>query len=104
MNEAVSAIALAKARARRKVIAHFSAADATSPARAIPYQTTGRSERALVEELQDKGVLRPSSNGGQYLVPDKLEAWQRARRKRGGLILAGALALAAAAIGLVAAN
>lgn len=101
---AENAVAIAKARARHKVIAHFVSAGATSPAKAVAFDPQRRFERKLVEEFKDKGILRPASNGGHYIVPDKLEAWQRERRKRTGLILAGALAVAAAVVGIAMAS
>ncbi|RDE05260.1 hypothetical protein DVW87_08280 [Sphingomonas aracearum] len=86
------------------MIAHFVSAEATSPAKAVTFDPQRRFERKLVDEFKDKGILRPASNGGHYIVPDKLEAWQRERRKRTGLIFAGAMAIAAAAIGIAVAS
>lgn len=84
------------AAARRRLLAHFRVAGATSEDTAIPFEGRRLIERRQFERMLNAGVFRQEPSGRYWLDEKRADEWSRARRKR-GLIIA-AIAAGAAAI------
>lgn len=88
------------AKARRDVISHFLSRNAVTPDSAVPYAPERRIRARMFERLQRAGVIQAASKG-YYISPAKLDAYNRKRRRRIGLILGVAAAAAAAVVAAV---
>jgi hypothetical protein len=100
MGGASAGVAAAMARARRRVIAHFVSRGAVSPDKAVSFSPERRMEQRFFDRLCDKGVMVSTPDGTWYLDRPKFEAYQRSRRKRMGMILAGLATALAAGVGI----
>jgi hypothetical protein len=100
MGGAAAGVAAATARARRRVISYFLSRNAVVPDRAVAFESDHRLERKFFERLRENGVIGTAVNGGFYIDAPKLDAWQRQRRKRLGMVLAGLATALAAGIGV----
>jgi len=94
------AVAAAMARARRRVVSHFMSQNAVSPEKAVSFSPERRMEKRFFDRLCDKGVIVPVANGGWYLDVPKFDTYQRSRRKRMGMVLAGLATALAAGVGI----
>ena len=81
-------------------MSHFLSRNAVSAEQAIGFSPERRLERKQFERLQTAGVLKPGRNGTFYADVPALDAWQNARRKRIGLVVAGVLAAIATGVGI----
>lgn len=94
-------IAAAAARARKRIVRDFVAADATSSDRAMAYDPEDRPvSRRLFRRMVAHGAVQEPAPGRYYLDPDRLDDFRSATRRRAlgmvagtGALLAGLLAL-----------
>jgi len=100
MGGATAGVAAAAARARRKVLSHFMSRNAVAADKAVGFTPARRMERRYFDRLRDNGVLVSGKAGTWYLDVPKLDAYQRGRRKRLGMALAGLAAALAAGVGI----
>jgi hypothetical protein len=89
------------AKARRDVISHFMQCNAVSPAAAVRWVPERRIQRRMLERLARRGVLVETAAETYYLDVPTYDRWKRSVRKRVGLLLAGVVAIGAAAAALV---
>ena len=100
MGGATAGVAVAMARARRRVIAHFMSRNAVSPENAVSFLPERRMEERFFERLRANGVVVAAANGTWYIDAPKLDAYQRGRRKRMRIMLAGLATALAAGVGI----
>ena len=100
MGGATAAVAAATARARRRVISHFMSKNAVSADKAVSFTPARRMEEKFFDRLRENGVLAPGKAGTWYLDVPKLDAYQRGRRKKMRMALAGLAAALAAGVGI----
>lgn len=93
---AAAGAAGAAARARRRLISHFMSNDAIAADKAINYAPDRGFERRLLERLIDQGVLHVGKAGTYWLDIPAYDGWNRSRRRRAGIMVGAAVALAAA--------
>ena len=93
-------VAVAVARARRRVIAHFMARGAVSADKAVSFTPDRRMEVKLFERLRHNGVIVAAANDCWYIDVPKLDAYQARRRKRVRVMLAGLATALAAGVGI----
>ena len=93
---AAGAAGAAVARARRRLVSHFMAADAVSADQAIGYTPDRGLERRLLERLIGQGVLHVGKAGTYWLDIPAYDQWNRRRRRRAGIMVGAAVALGAA--------
>ena len=86
------------AAARRRLIARFREAGATSEAAAIPSPVRRLIERRLFERMRRAGVILEAGGDRYWLDEDRAAEWKARNRKRG--LVAAAAALTAGAIAL----
>ncbi|GAA0330148.1 hypothetical protein GCM10009087_45420 [Sphingomonas oligophenolica] len=100
MGGATAGVAAAMARARRRVISHFLSRNAVSADKAVSFTPEHRMEEKLFERLRENGVVVAAANGTWYIDAPKLDAYQRSRRKRMRIMLAGLATALAAGVGI----
>jgi len=100
MGGAAAGVAAAAARARRRVIGHFMSRGAVSADKAVSFTPDRRMEAKFFERLRDNGIIVAASDDSWYMDTPKLEAYQRSRRKRMRIVLAGLATALAAGIGI----
>ena len=100
MGGATAGVAVAMARARRRVIAHFMSRGAVSADKAVSFTPERRMEERFFERLRDNGIAIAAANGTWYIDAPKLDAYQRRRRKRMRVMLAGLAPALAAGVGI----
>jgi hypothetical protein len=84
-------IVAAVARAQRALLAHFRAADATHPDRAVDLPDHLRPhERRRMQAWMRCDVVRPGAGGGYWLDEAALARWQQGQR-RGKLVVVALL-------------
>ncbi|HTM95596.1 MAG TPA: hypothetical protein VL100_07250 [Croceibacterium sp.] len=79
-------------RARHRVADYFLSRDAVSINQAVRFTTRSPVERRAFERMRDKGFIRAAGNDAWFL---DLGAYDRARRRRTGLVVAAGAALGA---------
>ena len=101
MSETSAAAVGAMTRARRRMIAHFRDAGATTPDAAIRYVAERGIEVRLIEELTGQGILNMTAPDTYWIDLTRTSVWGRNRWLRTGAAV-GAAAAIGAAIGLLA--
>lgn len=96
MGGTAGAAAGAAARARKRLVSHFMAANAVSATAAVAYEPHRGMERRWLEHLIDKGVLHRGKAGSYWIDIPAYEKWSRSRRQRLGAIVGAAVAVSAA--------
>jgi hypothetical protein len=100
MGGATAGVAAAAARARRRVIGHFMSRGAVSADKAVSFTPHWRMETRFFERMCDNGIIVAASDDSWYIDVAKLEVYQRSRRKRMRIVLAGLATALAAGIGI----
>ena len=85
--------------ARKRLARRFLRADAVRAEDAIPFEPSNLFERRVFASWRDAGILRPGGVGSWYLDLAAYKEERHSKRKR-GLILAGAAAVAGALFAL----
>ena len=98
---ASAAPAIAVAVARRRLVASFTEAGATSEAGAVAFaEPSRRLQRKVLERLVRNGVVQATADGRFWLDEEKLAASDRRRRRLAFRLVGGVAAVAAVAAGI----
>ena len=100
MGGGTAGVAAAMARARRRVISHFMSRNAVSADKAVTFTPGRRLEAKFFERMCDNGVIVAAANDSWYIDVPKFDAYQRSRRKRMRIVLAGLATALAAGVGI----
>ena len=86
--------------ARKRILARFRDAGATSPSAAIPIPGMRLIERREFERMRSAGAVRDAEDGRFWLDEPAATAWVSSRKKRAAVAVAGTLAAGLVAFGL----
>lgn len=93
-----AAVAVMVAKARRRIVTHFTDADALYADRAVAFTPRDRRlDQRIFRRMQHFGAINEVAPGHYWLDEERLAAFRAAMRRR----VAGVLALGAAAVALV---
>ena len=91
-----TAVAALKAKARRRIFAHFASADAFSAEQAVSFTPNRLIVERQFARMENAGVVRSTSDGRFWLDFERYRDWQTKRRLR--VAAAGLFAVIAAAV------
>ncbi|CAN5491323.1 hypothetical protein BH09PSE4_BH09PSE4_23330 [soil metagenome] len=93
-----AAVAVMVAKARKRIVRHFTQADATTPERAVAFEPGPRRiEKRMFRRLLEFGAVVETKPGLFYLDADRLDDFRASLRRR----VFGVLALGTAAMAAV---